>query len=195
MMKKTIRRIQRYADRAWFIPLICFVTFIDLFIIVIPTDGLVLLASLMRPKTWFWNAVLISTCCAFGAVALAIFAHHFGERVAVYFLGEHFFETKNWIRMSGWIEHYGFWGIAFIAIGPLPQQPAILIAGLARMNLVELFFAVWIGRFPKYLLYSYIGTQGPGWMKKHLGFTIEALEEEIVDVRTPLTEEEKNTTV
>jgi membrane protein YqaA with SNARE-associated domain len=61
-------------------------------------------------------------------------------------------------RVEGWINKYGFWAIMVIAFQPvIPFDIGGLIAGTARMPLYKFLPALWIGKFPKYLLFAFVG--------------------------------------
>jgi len=93
----------------------------------IPTEGMFVTTTLMRPKRWWITALFVTIASACGAMTLAWLGTRYGEPFTLWLLGDNVFESAMWIRMNGWIQDYGFWGLWFVAIGPLPQQPAIQI--------------------------------------------------------------------
>lgn len=168
-MKKFFAHLKDFSNRPWYLPLVCLLAFIDLFVIVIPTEGMIVTTSILKPKRWWLTALCVTTSSSLGALALGALGRYGGEPFVTWVMGPDFFQSANWIRMSDWIGHYGFWGLWFIALGPLPQQPAILICALAHMKLPEIFFAVYLGRAPKYFLFSYLATHSPKWFRKVFG--------------------------
>lgn len=175
-VRKYFNRLKDFSDRPWYLPLVCFLAFIDLFVIVIPTEGMIVTTSIVRPKRWWLTAFCVTSASAVGAFTLGWVGRHGGEPFVAWLMGPNFFESANWVRMSGWIEQYGFWGLWFIALGPLPAQPAILICALAHMSLHDIFFAVYLGRAPKYFFFSYIATHSPKLFKKFFGDEFEGLQ-------------------
>jgi len=135
----------------------------------IPTEGMIVTTTLMRPKRWWITALFVTIASACGAMTLAWLGTRYGEPFTLWLLGDNVFESAMWIRMNGWIQDYGFWGLWFVAIGPLPQQPAILICTLGHMTPFEIATAVFLGRAPKYFLFSYLATKGPQWFKHAFG--------------------------
>jgi uncharacterized membrane protein YdjX (TVP38/TMEM64 family) len=174
-VKKLFERLKRYSDKPWYLPLVCFLAYIDVFILVIPMEGLIVTSSILRPKRWLTFALGIATACALGGFTLSLVVHWKGEPFVAHFLGDHFFESKNWIRMAGWVDRWGFWGLVLIALGPLPQVPAVMLCSLAGMQAPEIFGAVWVGRTPKYIFFSYLSTHSPRLLKKLFGDEIEGV--------------------
>jgi|WetSurMetagenome_2_1015567.scaffolds.fasta_scaffold56015_2 membrane protein YqaA with SNARE-associated domain len=72
-------------------------------------------------------------------------------------------------KIEGWINKYGFWAILVIAFQPIiPFDIGGLIAGTAKMPLYKFMPALWLGKFPKYLLFAFAGLGAisflPSWM-------------------------------
>lgn len=159
--------------------MVCALAFVDLFILFIPTEGMIITTSLMRPKQWWLTALVVTAACSLGAFVLAQCGAHYGAPFATWLLGPEVFESPLWMRTDRWIQDYGYWGLWFIALGPLPQQPAILLCAIGHMAPPEIASAVFFGRAPKYLLFSFLATKGPRWFKHAFG-------EEVLDVRFTL---------
>lgn len=157
--------LRRHSRNPIYLPLICFLAFIDLFILVIPTEGLIITTSMMRPRRWAVTALLVTTASALGALAMAIIARKYGEPFVAWMAGQELLHSAAWARTQRWVDGYGFWSVWFIALGPLPQQPAILIGALARMTPATIFWAVWLGRAPKYFFFAYLATKGERWIR------------------------------
>lgn len=61
-------------------------------------------------------------------------------------------------RLEGWIHKYGLWAIILIAFQPIiPFDVGGLIAGAAKMPLIQFVPALFLGKFPKYLILTYAG--------------------------------------
>lgn len=151
--------------------------FADLFVAFIPSDALVVKTALLRPRRWIYSALFMTTASALGAILLGSLCHAYGETFITWLLGD-VFQSTEWDWTTKFIDQYGFWAMAFISISILPQQPGVAICGLAGMPLPLLFLAVWVGRAPKYLLFSYLATKAPDFYEKHLKKFVEELEEE-----------------
>lgn len=130
---------------------------------------MIITTTLARPKRWWITALCITAAASLGAFALATCGAHYGKPFAVWLLGPGVFETAMWIRMNHWIQDYGFWGLWFIALGPLPQPLAILLCALGPMSPPEIMAAIFFGRIPKYLLFSFLATKGSKWFKHTVG--------------------------
>ncbi len=102
-----------------------------------------------------FNPVMVALCAATGGSLGEIsgyYAGRLGKKIAIpdTFVG--------YSRIEQWVQKYGMWAIMVIAFQPvLPFDVGGLIAGLTRMPLHQFLIAVWIGRFPKYVLLTYAG--------------------------------------
>lgn len=163
-----LERLQKYRERPWYLPLMAALVFVDVFIIVIPSEILLVKTVMLKPKRWILSATTFISASAAGAALLAFFARHFGEAWLQSVLGERIFETPFWNQTLEILEKYGWWGLAFIAFSPLPQQPAVALFGLAHRSIGEVFTAVWLGRAIKYYLFAYLASHSPKLVDKYL---------------------------
>ena len=62
-------------DRPWYVALVGGLAALDLFIMIIPTDGLLVTSVLVRPKRWVSWFLWVSIGSAVGAAALAAIIH------------------------------------------------------------------------------------------------------------------------
>lgn len=80
------------------------------------------------------------------------FAGYLGEKIAINEV------TPGYAQIRRWMNCYGLWAIAFLAFQPvLPFDIGGIIAGAARMPLWKFLPALFLGKFPKYLILSYFG--------------------------------------
>jgi membrane protein YqaA with SNARE-associated domain len=93
-------------------------------------------------------------------MALAYAVDHFGIAALVR-IHPGLTEGAYW-RKS--VEFYDRWGLllAFaVSLTPLPQQPPIVLAGMAQAPLPGLGLALLGGRLIKYLILSFVGSHAP----------------------------------
>jgi len=112
--------------------------------------------SIMIAAATEWNPVIVAFVGAIGASIgelSAYFAGRLGRKVAIP-------ESAMWhSRFEQWIQRWGPWAIFVLAFQPvLPFDVAGLIAGTAKMPLRKFWPALLAGRFPKYILFTYIGA-------------------------------------
>jgi len=102
-----------------------------------------------------FNPWIIALCAATGGTLGELsgyYAGMLGRKIAIpdSIIGYH--------RVEGWINKYGFWAIVVLAVQPIiPFDLGGLIAGTARMPLYKFMPALWLGKFPKYLLFALLG--------------------------------------
>jgi uncharacterized membrane protein YdjX (TVP38/TMEM64 family) len=111
--------------------------------------------SLMMVAANHWNPFLVALVGSLGASVGEFTSYFFG------YLGKKFSIDDNMIGyklIRGWIVKHGFWTIALLSLQPLfPFEIGGFIAGLAKMPIHKFFPAIWLGKFPKYLILVFLG--------------------------------------
>ncbi len=171
-VRKYINWLQRFADRLWYAPFIGLLAAADNFIVIVPTDGILVSSSMLTPRRWFWLALSISAGSTLGALGLAGLVEYHGlPWILEFYPG--IADSKTWILCDQFFEQYGLLLVFVVAITPLMQQPAIILAGLAYTPLWTLAVVVFSGRFIKYLIMAYLGSHAPRLLKNMWGMKSE----------------------
>ncbi len=111
--------------------------------------------SVMITVAQNWNPVLSALAAALGGSLGELsgyYAGYAGRKIAI----ANDFVGFN--RVEGWINRWGAWAIAFLAFQPvIPFDVGGLVAGAARMPMRKFLPALFVGKFPKYILLAYAG--------------------------------------
>jgi membrane protein YqaA with SNARE-associated domain len=167
-IRSYVQFLRRYADRFWYSPLIGFLAALDNLVIVIPTDGILISSSMLLPKRWFILALCVAVGSTLGALALATLVEFQGlPWILDMYPGV--IETKTWTLSMEFFERYGLFLVFAVAITPFMQQPAVILASLANTPLIKLAAVIFIGRFIKFLIMSYLGSHAPRLLSKMWG--------------------------
>lgn len=158
-------RAERYCDRWWYLPLLALMAGADLFLIVIPTEGLLVSSVMLRPRKWIRYFLWASIGSGLGAFLLALLTQIYGEPLVTWLAGDTF-NTPAWHKTEGFFDKYGILAMIFVAVGPLPSQPAVIIGALAHMSAIGLALAVLVGRAVKYALFAWSATHAPKLFEK-----------------------------
>lgn len=157
--------IRRFFDRPWYVYLCAFLAASDAFIWFFPIDAVLITCVWARPKNWVKSFLIIATGSALGAGALALMVQVYGPQLV-----EHWFHNyeslKSWKEMSSWIDRHGVLALVFIAMGPLPYQPGVVIAKLVHMPALLIFAGVWVGRLLKYGFFSWLAVKMPHLIRR-----------------------------
>lgn len=157
--------MQAFADRPWYLPFIAFLGGLDLFILIIPTDGLLLSYVLLCPKKWIRAFIIVSFGCAAGALVLALLMRsEWGwimQSTVTQSMGK-----ENWEWVEGFVAQHGEAALAFLAIMPIPQFPGVVIASWTQMPTTNIFFSIFAGRLLKYVVYAYGASHAPKLLLK-----------------------------
>jgi uncharacterized membrane protein YdjX (TVP38/TMEM64 family) len=111
--------------------------------------------SIMLVAASYWHPFLVALAASLGATLGEFSGYFFG------FVGKKISikdDMPVYKLVKAWIDKYGMWAIAFISFQPvIPFDIGGFIAGLTRMPIRKFVPAVWIGKFPKYLILIYLG--------------------------------------
>jgi len=114
-----------------------------------------IIISIMVAAAAIWNPVLIAL---FGSVGGTIgeisgyYAGYLGKKIAI--PGE----AVWYKRVERWVQRWGMRAIFFVSLQPIiPFDIGGIIAGVTRMPIHKFLFAVWLGKFPRYVLVIYAG--------------------------------------
>lgn len=167
-IENTIRSLQSKTDRIWYPPFIGFLAFIDYFIFIIPTDGILISSVMLKPKNWF----LLSICTAFGSTLGALILFQMTKSYGLSWALEFYPALDKgsfWLWTESFFQQYGLFLVFFIAATPLIQQPVVILAALAHTPFLSVLAVISTGRLAKYLLLSYLGYRSPHLLSKLWG--------------------------
>lgn len=159
-IRNYIRRLQEFADRVWYPPFIGLLAALDNFILVIPNDGILISSSMLTPRRWFFLALNVSVGSTVGALALAAIVEHQGLPWLLQIYPD-LEQGSSWLWAVEFFDKYGMAFVFLVAVSPLIQQPAIILASLASTPLVDLAAVIFLGRAIKFLLMAYLGSHAP----------------------------------
>ncbi len=114
-----------------------------------------LIVSIMIAAAAIWNPLLVALFSSMGGAIGEIsgyYVGYLGKRIAI--PGEAFWYK----RLERWVRWWGVWAIFFISLQPvIPFDVGGIIAGVTRMPIHKFLFAVWLGKFPRYVIVIYAG--------------------------------------
>jgi membrane protein YqaA with SNARE-associated domain len=115
-------------------------------------------AMIMVAAAQCWNPLIIALFASLGGTIGELSGYYAGYLEKKLAIPDSLLGYK---RVKGWIDKYGAWAIAFVALQPvIPFDIGGLIAGIAKMPLYKFLPALFAGKFPKYIIicYSAIGV-------------------------------------
>lgn len=163
-----VQWLESFVDRFWYAPLIGLLAALDNFLIVVPTDGILVSSTLLIPKRWFLFAISIAVGSTLGAWGLSALVE-FKGLPWILELYPNLEVSQSWIWSKQFFEQYGLFLVFIVAATPLMQQPAVILASLANTPLFELITVILVGRTIKYLIMGYVASHAPKLLKKMWG--------------------------
>jgi membrane protein YqaA with SNARE-associated domain len=174
-MKYFFKRIQDFINRPWYEWLLGFLAGLDHFIVVVPTDGLLISSALLAPKKWVRLAVLVSLGSTLGAMLLGAIVKTYGSP----WLESHFPELLNsqaWQLSTDLFSQYGLYFLFAVAATPIVSQPVVILTALSDKTLINLFFVMLAGRLLKYFIMAATARWAPQKLSKLWGVQAELKE-------------------
>lgn len=167
-IEASVQFLQRFTDRIWYPPLIGFLALIDSFIIIVPTDGLLISSAMLKPKSWIYLSFCISVGSTIGAMILfhLIQTHGLPWILEIY---PGINQGRMWLWSESFFLKYGLLLVFFVAATPLMQQPTIILASLAHTPFMPMLLVLFFGRLLKNLIMSYISSHSPRLISKMWG--------------------------
>jgi membrane protein YqaA with SNARE-associated domain len=168
IIRVQIKRLKKHANSSWYAPLIGLLAALDNLVIIIPNDGILISSSMLNPKRWFLFAMSITIGSTIGAMSLVYIVEILGlPWILNIYPGVN--ETQTWIWSLEFFEKYGLLCVFFVSLGPLMQQPIIVLASLAHTPYMSICAAVFAGRLIKFLILSYVASHSPRLLSKFWG--------------------------
>ena len=167
-VKRWVRLLQRNVRRWWYAPMLGLLAAADLFVVVVPTDSLLVSAAMLVPRRWFYFACITSLGSALGSVALAALLKVHGLPLLLEIVPG-IDQSQAWQWTVDMMSNWGSWALFLVALSPLMQHPAVALAAFSAMPLTQVFFYVFAGRVLKYLFLAWVSTHAPGMLKRLWG--------------------------
>lgn len=167
-IRKKMRDLQSFADRIWYPPLLGFLAALDNLIFVIPNDGLLISSSMLTPRKWFALAISVTIGSTLGALVLITVVKLQGlPWILDVYPGLD--QSHIWLWSLDFFQRYGMLLVFFVALTPIAQQPAIMLASLAQSSTQELCFVIFSGRLIKFIFLAYLASHTPKLISKLWG--------------------------
>jgi membrane protein YqaA with SNARE-associated domain len=111
--------------------------------------------AIMVSASQVFNPILIAFFAALGGTIGELsgyYAGRLGKKIAIPD------SIVGYKKIEYWINKYGVWAIMVLAFQPIiPFDIGGLIAGAAKMPLIKFMPSSFAGKFPKYILLTYVG--------------------------------------
>jgi membrane protein YqaA with SNARE-associated domain len=167
-----IESVQGHIDRPSFPFYLAFAAFLDVFLLVVPTDGIVVSSAMARPKRWFVIFAGVTTGSILGVLLLGAIVYWDADVIKG--LAPWIFQSEAWEYTKNLLQHWGFWAVFLGGFGFLPPtQPFIIIPILAEMHFGHWFLAFSIARVLKFLSFAWIASHSPKLVSRFKIFRLE----------------------
>lgn len=155
-------------DRWWYPILIAALTFIDVFTIIVPSDGILVSSVLMRPKRWMRTALAMTVGSFLGGALFAWLVQHYGEGFILTLMPA-ITDTVVWTWTQDFFLRYGLIVVFLAAASPVSFQPALFFAVLAHAPFPLILVMLLAGRILKNFLVAWVSYRTPRALGKLWG--------------------------
>lgn len=159
---------QAQIDKSWFPYLLLFCAFIDMWLVVIPTDALVIAATLAHPRIWKRLALAFVIGSTLGGASLSWLSQNYGFEILNYFFAD-IQSSPAWLWAEAQMDRFGLLTVFLVAATPFSQQPFIILASMAHNSVLSVTGAQFCGRAIKYLILGWLCSHSPKaaeWLEK-----------------------------
>lgn len=168
LISKLISKLQSFAEKRWYPYFVGLLAAIDNIILVIPNDGILISSAMLTPKHWWRLAFWTTVGSTLGALALALLVQNFGLDFLLYLFPK-LQSTTTWQMTLHFFEKFGLLLVFLVALAPVAQQPAVVLASLASVHLPTLIGLIFIGRLIKFAIMAWVGSHAPSKLEKMWG--------------------------
>jgi membrane protein YqaA with SNARE-associated domain len=187
-LRLLISFLQAHAQSWWYTPLVALLALADAFVVIIPTDGLLVSACMLNPKRWIYTVLLVTFGSTLGAWALAAILEIHGLPFLLH-IAPGIEQTTAWIWSVKMMNQWGSIALFLVALSPFAQHPAVALSALAGMPLWNIFLLIFAGRLIKYGLWGWISIHAPGLLGRVWGLQGDLQEAGVEDFKKPLSHE------
>lgn len=167
-IRASVQWMQRFVNRLWYPPLMAVLAAADNFVVIVPTDGILISSTMLKPRRWISFASAIAIGSTIGAILLAAIVESHGlPWILQQYPGLD--QSKTWAMSADFFDRYGLLLVFGVAATPLMQQPAVILASLANTPLMKLAMVIFTGRLLKYLVMAYVASHAPKMLQKMWG--------------------------
>jgi len=178
-IKRAVQVLQKFVGRLWYPPATGLLAALDNFFLVIPMDGILISSTMLTPRRWLALAMSVAIGSTIGAMILSGFVEAKGlPWILEMYPGIN--ESNWWIWTADFFQSYGLLVVFAVAVTPFVQQPAVILASMAKTPMLELALVIFLGRTIKYLIMAYVASHAPRLLSKMWGLRDEL---EAVDIK------------
>lgn len=174
-ISNTVSLLQRFANRSWYPSVVGGLAALDNIILVIPNDGILISSSLLTPKRWWQLTLWTAIGSTLGALLLCLLVRTYGFDLILQFFPT-IEQNSTWQWTVKFFDQYGLLLVFFVAVAPVAQQPAVVLAALAHIPLPALLATIFVGRLIKFAIMSWVASHTPKLLTKLWGVRSEMKE-------------------
>ena len=160
-----LTRLQRYASRPWYIPVVATSATLDYFVLASPAQSLFITTVLLNPARRVYAAVCFSLGAALGALLLAAGIQLLDAPMAA-LLADQTAPSTFWLRMEAWIAAWGLWALLGLSLIPIPLRTMVVLAALAGLSFPAIGLMVGVGRLLALIVIGQLVYQAPGFLMR-----------------------------
>lgn len=174
-MFRFIKWLQFHVQAWWYGPFIGLLAAADNIVLFVPNDGILISSSMLVPKKWLQFTWCVAIGSAIGAMILYLTVYNFGTDFLLW-INPDLMTNSVWLWTDKFFDQYGIWVVFAVAISPILQQPAVVLAALANVPVFEVMLAIFIGRSIKFMIMGYVASHAPQYLGKLWGLDREMKE-------------------
>lgn len=162
---RVLVRLDRTADRRWFLPSVAVFPMCDYVVPVLPNQMLLIVLSALHPRRSWMLAATFVAATGLGAFGVAAGVQTFGPSLLDLIVGGAPDDSAVRDVIDG-IERYGLWLLVGFALLPWPPRTAVLACALVGLPPWAIGLAVLVGRPLPAAALAYLGAKAPHVLRR-----------------------------
>jgi membrane protein YqaA with SNARE-associated domain len=180
--RQQLHGLYRLVSRPWYPFLLGLLAAADIFLVFLPTDGMLVASIMLERRKWLVQSVFLAIGSTIGALGLAWLTRAQGlPWILRMFPGLE--NTETWHTAIEYFNDYGSWLVMANAATIFAQQPTIILAGISAMNFGVFTMAFLAGRTLKYFGIGFLGSYAPSVLTRLFGLRGELEDADIPQLR------------
>ncbi len=183
MLERSWQRIRLLSDHPLYPFILAGLVFLDTFVFIIPSDGLLISSVFFSPKRWILMSLAVVLGSLLGSLILAVAVQHYGPML-IHQWAPGLMNSEVWLKAEVFFNNWGLGAIFLTGLLPMMQQPTVALAALAKVPVAKIFLLLGLGRMIKYLILAWVASHSPRLLNKFWG-----LKGELDSFKAPLSKD------
>lgn len=145
IFRKMYDWVIHWSGTRYAVPALAILAFSESSFFPVPPDVLLITMALSKSRRAFYFALITVVFSVIGGIVGYGIGHYLYEAIGVKIV-EFYHGQQTMLKIQGWYQNYGFWGVLIAAITPIPYKVFTIASGVFSFSPSAFILASVIGR-------------------------------------------------